>query len=263
MWRSSLFCASVLVLIACGNVRADDKSEQRLRYLATKLTTRLPEIEKGEVGLALLLQTLEALASVPEGEKDPDKRVPIILSAAFNRIDVSFDAERKQIKIPRLVGVTLATVLRLICDQIDAAYVVRPDYIEIVPIQTLRQELNYPNGLADELRSPAFGFYDKVPLHKALKDLGERYNRNAVLSPSVEKELETTISARLVNVPFDTAVETLADMADLKLVRKANVFFVTTKEQAATLNTEYEKRMKTQREQAEKMNVHDEKLIGK
>jgi len=253
-----------LVVIAGGDLRATDKSEQRVRFLASSLNAPIAELDKGEVGLALLLDTIDALASPPEGVKDPDKRVSIILSVEFNNIDLMFDAERKQIKIPnRLVGVSLATVLRIICDQIDAAYVVRPNYIEIVPIQTLRQELNYPNGSARELLSLAVGFYDKVPLHKALKDLGERYSRNVVLSPLAEKELENSISARLLNVPFDIAMETLADMADLKVVRNANVFFVTTKEQAATLVAEHEKRMKTDREQTEKTKTQDGKPEGK
>ncbi len=263
MSRLSLCCACVLFVITGGNVRADEKSEQRVRFLASSLNVQIAELEKGEVGLALLLDTINAMASPPGGEKDPDKRVPIVLSGAFNRIDDgSFDAERKQIKIPnKLVNNRLATVLGLICEQLDAGYVVRADYIEIVPVRTLRQELNYPNGLADELRSLAIGFYDKVPLHAALKDLGDRYNRNVVLSPLAEKELEKAISARLLNVPFDTAVETLADMVDLKVVRKANVLFITTKEQAGTLIAEHEKRMKAEREQVEKMKAHDEKLI--
>jgi hypothetical protein len=255
MWRSSLFCASILVLVASGNVRADDRSVERLRFLASRLNEPLAEIEKGEVGLMLLLQTIEALASPAEAEQDPaKKRVQIVLSDAFNRLDDGpLDPERKQIRIPtRLVGVSSGAHLRLICEQLDAGYVVRPDYIEIVPIEALRKELNYPNGRADDLRSLVIGFYDKVPLHTALKDLGERYSRTVVLSPLAEKELEKPISARLLNVPFETAVETLVDMADLKLVRKANVFFVTTKEQATTLNAEYEKRMKAERDKLRK-----------
>jgi hypothetical protein len=235
MSRLALFGACVMVVIATGAVRADERSEQRMRFLASQLVVPLAEFDEGQVGLALLLDTLGALASPPGGDTDPDKTVKIVLSVAFNQLDKG---------------------------TFDAGFVVRPDFIEIVPLRILRQELNYPNGFADELRSLAVGFYDKVPLHTALKDLGERYDRNVVLSPLAEKELEKTISARLLNVPVETAVETLADMADLKIVRKANVFFVTTKEQAATLTAEQEKRMKAEQERVEKTKTHDGKLEG-
>jgi hypothetical protein len=45
-----------------------------------------------------------------------------------------------------------------------------------------------------------------------------------------------------LNVPLDTAIELLADMVELKLVRKANVLYVTTPERAEPLLAEEEKR---------------------
>jgi hypothetical protein len=63
----------------------------------------------------------------------------------------------------------------------------------------------------------------------------------------------------LINVPSETAVQTLADMADLKLVRRPNVLFVTTKEQAAALNSENEKRANMERTQTEKKKTAEEK----
>jgi hypothetical protein len=44
-----------------------------------------------------------------------------------------------------------------------------------------------------------------------------------------------------VNIPVDAAVEVLADMAGLKVVRRANAYLVTTKEQAAEIEAEQKK----------------------
>jgi hypothetical protein len=43
----------------------------------------------------------------------------------------------------------------------------------------------------------------------------------------------------LTNVPLDTAVQLLADMAELKVVHRDNVLYVTTPEHAAKLEKDY------------------------
>ena len=48
-----------------------------------------------------------------------------------------------------------------------------------------------------------------------------------------------------MNAPFDVAVEALADIGGLKVVRKANVFFVTTAEHAASHNNEPDSKPKS------------------
>jgi tetratricopeptide (TPR) repeat protein len=123
---------------------------RRMEALKSALDQPMAEIEKNEVGLTLLLQTIEALATPLGADRDPTRKVTIILSTEFNRADPTFDAERKQIKIPRLVGVSLATVLRIICDQLDATYWVRRDYIEIVPADmAIREKVTAALPVAD------------------------------------------------------------------------------------------------------------------
>jgi hypothetical protein len=93
----------------------------------------------------------------------------------------------------------------------------------------MREELNHPYGPDSDLAKLAFSFYDKVPLKKAMSELADRHGSKIAFSPKVEKELEKPVSARLVNVPFDTALEVLANMADLRVSRKGNDFLVTPK----------------------------------
>ena len=49
------------------------------------------------------------------------------------------------------------------------------------------------------------------------------------------------VTARLANVPVDTALRVLADMAGLKVVRMENVFYITSAENAEKLEKEKKK----------------------
>jgi hypothetical protein len=213
------------------------KAKDRTEYLAGCLDNPVAEIDKGEVALPFLLDTVSSLASPPGFDKNPSLKATILIDVEFfKREKGDFDPERVQIKFQnKLVGVSLRTVLQLICEQNDAGFVVRKDFIEILPAETLRKELNYPQGTVRDFCSLVVCNCEKIPLEKALNDLAKLHNRTVVLSPQAEKELSQPISARLINVPFDVAVESLADMAGLKLVRKSNVLLVTTKKQAAEL----------------------------
>ncbi|MCE9533891.1 MAG: hypothetical protein K8T89_22600, partial [Planctomycetes bacterium] len=109
---------------------------KRMEFLKSALDNPIPEIAAAEVGLPILLTILSDFASPPGAKEDPSRRVAILLDdAAFKRETMGmFDAEKVQIKFgAKLAGVSLATVLRLVCEQIDATYWIRRDYIEIVP----------------------------------------------------------------------------------------------------------------------------------
>ena len=110
--------------------------QRRIDFLKGALESPISEIDKGDSNLPLLLEAVSAMASPPGADKDPSRRVTIMIDEdAFKRESMGmFDSEKVSIKIRnKLVGVSLSTVLRLICEQIDGTYWVRRDYIEIVP----------------------------------------------------------------------------------------------------------------------------------
>jgi type II secretory pathway component HofQ len=80
--------------------------------------------------------------------------------------------------------------------------------------------------------------FRKVPLEKALDDLADLSGFNIVLDARAEEKGSTKVTARLTNVPIDTAVRVLADMAGLAVVRLDNVFYVTTPENAKKVAAE-------------------------
>ncbi|HBI44883.1 MAG TPA: hypothetical protein DDY78_18810 [Planctomycetales bacterium] len=72
----------------------------------------------------------------------------------------------------------------------------------------------------------------KVEFTTALKLLSRETATNLILDTRVEKEAKAPVSIQLEDVPLETAVRLLAEMAGLKSVRVGNVLFVTKKETA-------------------------------
>jgi hypothetical protein len=146
----------------------------------------------------------------------------------------------------------LGTVLKKVLSRVSpsATYIIRDDLIEITTVQAVRKEFfaDRPDGPFPPLVA---GTFEKVPLEAALKELA--HAGNVVLDSRAAKEGQTAVTADLVNVPLDTAVRMLADMAGLKVVPLDNVFYVTSKDNATLLLEEQEKlRLKRQREKKEK-----------
>ncbi len=244
MIRTAGVTFAVLFALCTRAAAEETAAEKRVRFLAESLKAPITEIDKGDLPLKFLLETITALASKPGAVKDPSLKVTIQINVdAFCRetMDI-FDPEEKSIKFPyRLLEMNATTILDMICDQLDGVALVRNDYIEIVPRGAAMRELNIQIAKDEPMPRLVHEFFSKSPLEKALQQIAEQSNANIVLAPQAAAKGETPITARLVNVPIDAAVETIADMAGLKVVRRANVFLVTTKEQANEIEAELEK----------------------
>jgi hypothetical protein len=226
-----------------------------LRFQASRLLVPIPEIDKGDILLPLLMEQLSKAIRLPEAINGRDKQVDIHLNlrAFKDATEDKFDFEQQVIQFhSQLRQISLATVLETICAQLNAGYLVRKNRIEILPLPALRKELKCPDALESDLRRLVVRFYEGATIREALEDLADGQGRTVLLSGLVDKEVQKVVNVRLVNVPFDAAVETVANMADLRLVRKANVLLVTNKEQAETLNAEHEQKFKADQEAAEK-----------
>ncbi len=81
---------------------------------------------------------------------------------------------------------------------------------------------------------------EAVPLGKALKDLSRETATNIVLDPRSLKLAQTPISLELEDVPLESAVRLIAEVAGLKPVRVGNVLFVTAEERADKLKVDSE-----------------------
>jgi RNA polymerase sigma factor (sigma-70 family) len=182
----------------------------------------------------------------------------IIDSKAFEGIGVQ-KVEEQNVTLPKIAGVSLNTVLRLLLGQVRGdkhygTFRIRGDYIEVtttydVAVQVLGPEAAQADEnqtLPELLRSESFHVTSvdirKQPLQDALRKLADEESVNIVLDPRVGDKAKTEVSATMDDVLVGTALRLLADMADLKVVTVNNVYYVTTKPNAEAMEAEQAKR---------------------
>jgi hypothetical protein len=110
-------------------------------------------------------------------------------------------------------------------------FVVRRDVVEITTGQAKRARIWGENYEGPE-RALVNLQLQRQPLGKVLEELpaGEL---SIVQNPRAARQLKTLVTATFRDAPVDTVVEILADMADLRVVLKDNVLYVTTPETPA------------------------------
>ena len=157
----------------------------------------------------------------------------------------------------------LRTVLRKLLSRLpdipDAVlFLIRKDHVEILPENAVRTELRIPLTIPEAINPLAGGIgiggiggigalidqrlpvlvwedFRKTPVAQAFNALAESADCNIVIDPRVEVKTSIMATARLANVLVDTAIQVLADMAGLDVVRMDNVFYVTSVENAVRL----------------------------
>jgi hypothetical protein len=102
-----------------------------------------------------------------------------------------------------------------------------------------------------QLRQRVRIHFDGEPLPKALKDLAMDSGANVVLDPRAQKAAEDQkVVLKLDDVPLESAVRLMAEVAGLKPVRLGNVLFVTTEDRAEKLKTDPDSAPPMQKEAA-------------
>jgi RNA polymerase sigma factor (sigma-70 family) len=141
---------------------------------------------------------------------------------------------------------SMRTVLQTILDRVDlpdgssaAVFLVRKNHIEITTSRFLRRELGYRKE--GSILPLIWDSFEETPLTQIVPRLAETSGFNIVADPQAGEKLQTKLTAQLNNVPVNTAVRLLANMAGLSVVRLDNVFYVTTAENAKHLREEQAK----------------------
>lgn len=237
---SKLLIACALALALGGpSARAADKEpaknalEAVLAALDTE-TVRRDEQKINDTSLFELVQDLSKRHSIPI----------VILNHEFEKVDRPNVADiRPNVITTSLRGLTERQVLNVVLDSVDATYIVRNDRVEIVPTsyaaKLTKSELAADGKLAQPLVSTVV---KEKPLNETVAKLAETYELNVFVSPQAGDARTAFVSARLMNVPADKALELLALQADLRVVKKGNAFVLTSKEHAEGLFNEKQDR---------------------
>jgi hypothetical protein len=178
------------------------------------------------------------------------------------------------VTFPKMKRVRLETVLKRILAQVPPPpagsldYVLRREGIEITTkgakLAEFYRAADHPSGATDLLPggslppgvadggpangNDAFQFlplvqveFSKTPLADAFKSLADATDHSIVLDPRIVDEAKP-VSATLINVPLDTAVELLANMAGFSVVMRDRVLYVTTKDNSDAMQKELRER---------------------
>jgi RNA polymerase sigma factor (sigma-70 family) len=195
-----------------------------------------------------------------QGLEDPQTTLQEALDILSQRYDVTFVIDEAAFKnepddvgdvaaakiavksVRPLKNVSLATILRTILARVPspsgATFVIgRDNTIEITTNAAVAAALNDQHALP-----LVHALFNKRPLEEALRDLARDSGINIVVDVRQADKAKAAVSAALKNVPVDTAVRVLADMAELKPVRMGNLLYVTSRDNAKRLEEEEAKR---------------------
>jgi type II secretory pathway component GspD/PulD (secretin) len=141
---------------------------------------------------------------------------------------MGMDPEQSPVSV-KLQGVKVRSALRTLLSQYNLSFAIVGDTIvvtteDMAMHRQMRQRVNID--------------LDKVSLATALKQLSRDTATNLTIDPRVQKDAQTPVSLQLEDVPLETAVRLLAEVAGLKPVRMGNVLFVTSKTNAADLRSD-------------------------
>lgn len=146
-------------------------------------------------------------------------------------------ADGPMVKLPKAKGLSVEATLRLALAPLPATFLVRKTYIEVVglPFAVRETKNSPPEDEADgrDMRAPLVnGIYREKPLNEVVADLAEEYDLTVVVAPQAGDNKAAFVTARLLNVPADDALELLAAQADLRVVRQGAAYLVTSPDHA-------------------------------
>lgn len=236
------FCALVLVLVP---VRADDPKPAKRADPLEELLSRLEQEAVVKEGVAVNEIPLFELL------QDFSKRhqLTFVINEEVFQVHGLPDAKESKPKLAAtgLRGLTVRQFLALVLDSMGATYLIKNDRLEIVPVGHAQKvtksapklvvDDNTPQqGEAPRLEHPLVSAVIKEkPLNETVAKLAEMYDLTVVVCPQAGDARTGFVTARLLNVPADRALDLLAVQADLRVVRRGASFLITSKDHANEL----------------------------
>ncbi|HEY1191035.1 MAG TPA: hypothetical protein VGE74_25605, partial [Gemmata sp.] len=169
----------------------------------------------------------------------------VINTEAFRQVGIANIKElRPTFDATELRGQTMRRYLNVALEGLGATYLVKNGVIEVVPVGhaavvTKAALVESDGDGRPRLKEPLVSVVLKEkPLNEVVAKLAEMYDLNVILSSQVGEAKTARVTARLLNVPADKAIEVLAIQCELRMVRKGTVFLIASKDQANELLNE-------------------------
>ncbi len=211
------FRAAAIALLLATPILANPAGKDSAKSAAEAIRKALDEPISLEVGDQPLPAVLAQLSDIGKVPIILDRNALQMMGMEANEASVSLRAKEMKLK----------TAIRTVAGQHGLSFAVVGDHVlvsseDVVCQRQLRQRVSFD--------------LDEVLFAKALKDLSSQTATNIVLDPRMAKKAaEAKVSLKLDDVPLETAVRILAEMAGLKPARMGNVLFVTGEERADKL----------------------------
>jgi hypothetical protein len=138
---------------------------------------------------------------------------------------MGIDADQTPVTV-RLKEVKVRTALRSVLSSHNLSFAILGDTVLISSDEM---------AMARQMRQRVTIDLKQIELARALKQMAQETATNLVLDARVAKDAQQTITLQLEDVPLETAVRLMSEMAGLKPVRVGNVLFVSSKANAAEL----------------------------
>jgi hypothetical protein len=167
----------------------------------------------------------------------------ILLDAeAFKRELEVQEADNQPVKLAKMVDVRLENGLDRLLQTVDADFFVQSDgVINVVPRKSVVKHI-----LAQKVSVS----YEKKPVNEALRQLADTMGLSIVVDEKrAGDKAKTSVTVDLRNVSLEAAILMLADLAELKPVTIDRAVYVTTVDNAKTLNAELLKKKKEAEEE--------------
>jgi len=212
-----LFTAGLACWLASADVQADEPK---------KGPSAVDKVRKGleeTISIDLSEQTLGlAISQLREQTK---------LNFVVDRVAIAqmgYDTEQIQVNV-KLKDAKVKSVLRSVLSPYNLSYVILGDTVLIS---------SDPVAMHRQMRQRISLAVDKQELGSALKQLSKDSACNIMIDTRATKDAKNVVSLEAEDIPLETAVRLLCEMAGLKPVRVGNVLFVTTKEIANELRND-------------------------
>jgi hypothetical protein len=143
----------------------------------------------------------------------------------------------------KINGMTLHQLLVRVLDSLGGTYIIKGNVVEVVPLahaaKMAKAETDMDVNGNLSLKEPLVcAIIKQRPLADAIDLLASRYDLSVTIAPQARDGSASAVSARLMNLPVDKAIEMLAVQCELRVVRKGNAFLITSREHAKTLLAE-------------------------
>jgi hypothetical protein len=148
----------------------------------------------------------------------------------FSLQQMGFQPENMPVSA-KLKDVKVKSALRSVLTQYNLGYAIVGDTVYVS---------TEPMAMYKQLQQRISLDCDKEELSAALKKLARETATNVVVDPRAAKEAKMEVSLQMEDVPLETAVRLLSEMAGLKPVRVGNVLFITTKATAQEMRSDPE-----------------------